>query len=80
MLKSKKNNVRVNVWERGAGLTKACGTAACSSAVAAFKKNLVNNKVNIKFIEGVLKIEINKKENIFMTGPVSEIKKINLNL
>jgi diaminopimelate epimerase len=75
-----KNNVRVNVWERGAGLTKACGTAACASAVAAFKKNLVNNKVNIKFIEGVLKIEINKNENIFMTGPVSEIKKINLNL
>ena len=34
-----KNNITVNVWERGAGLTKACGTAACATAVAAFKKN-----------------------------------------
>ena len=75
-----KNNMTVNVWERGAGLTKACGTAACASAVAGFKKNLVNSKVNIKFSEGALKIEIDKNENIFMTGPVSEIKDINLRL
>tara|TARA_B100001248_G_C27351970_1_gene441819 strand:+ start:41 stop:856 length:816 start_codon:yes stop_codon:yes gene_type:complete len=75
-----KNNMTVNVWERGAGLTKACGTAACASAVAGFKKNLVNSKVNIKFSEGALKIEIDKTENIFMTGPVSEIKDINLRL
>ena len=74
------NNITVNVWERGAGLTKACGTAACASAVAAFKKNLVNNKVNIKFSEGILNIEIDKNDNILMTGPVSEIKKINLKL
>jgi len=74
------NNITVNVWERGAGLTKACGTAACASAIAAFKKNLSNNKVNIKFSEGVLNIEIDKNDNIFMTGPVSEIKKINLKL
>ena len=33
------NNITVNVWERGAGLTKACGTAACATAVAALKKN-----------------------------------------
>ena len=75
-----KNNMTVNVWERGAGLTKACGTAACASAVAGFKKNLVNSNVNIKFSEGALKIEIDKNENIFMTGPVSEIKDINLRL
>ena len=75
-----KNNMTVNVWERGAGLTKACGTAACASAVAGFKKNLVNDNVNIKFSEGALKIKIDKNENIFMTGPVSEIKDINLKL
>ena len=75
-----KNNIKVNVWERGAGLTKACGTAACASAVAALKKSLVNNKVNINFSEGILNIEVDKNDNIFMTGPVSEIKKINLKL
>ena len=75
-----KDNITVNVWERGAGLTKACGTAACASAVAAFKRNLVNNKVNINFQEGVLNIELDKYNNIFMTGPVSEVKNINLKL
>jgi len=75
-----KNNIKVNVWERGAGLTKACGTAACASAVAALKKSLVNDKVNINFSEGILNIEVDKNDNIFMTGPVSEIKKINLKL
>ena len=75
-----RNNMNVNVWERGAGLTKACGTAACASVVAGFKKYLVNDTVNIKFSEGVLKIQIDKSENVFMTGPVSEVKDINLRL
>ena len=75
-----KNNITVNVWERGAGLTKACGTAACATAVAAFKNKLINNKVNIKFKEGILNIEIDKSNNIFMTGPVSEIKNIKINI
>jgi len=74
------NNITVNVWERGAGLTKACGTAACATAVAALKNRLVNNKVDIKFKEGSLNIKIDKTDNIFMTGPVSEVKKIELEI
>ena len=75
-----KNNIKVNVWERGAGLTKACGTAACATAVAALKNKFINNKVNIKFNKGVLKIEIDKNDNIFMTGPVSKIKEIKIEI
>jgi diaminopimelate epimerase len=75
-----KNNIKVNVWERGAGLTKACGTAACATAVAALKNKSVNNKVDVKFNEGILKIEIDKNDNIFMTGPVSEIKNIKIEI
>ena len=75
-----KNNITVNVWERGAGLTKACGTAACATAVAAFKNKLVSNKIDIKFKEGLLNIEIDKSNNIFMTGPVSEIKNIKIDI
>jgi len=74
------NNITVNVWERGAGLTKACGTAACATAVAGLKNRLVNDKVDIKFKEGSLNIEIDKTDNIFMTGPVSEVKKIYLEI
>ncbi|MAV57149.1 MAG: diaminopimelate epimerase [Candidatus Pelagibacter sp.] len=73
-----KNNINVNVWERGAGLTKACGTAACATAVAALKNKLANDKVDIKFKHGSLKIKIDKTDNIFMIGPVSEVKKIEL--
>ena len=69
-----RNNITVNVWERGAGLTKACGTAACATAVAATIKKLTENNINIKFKEGTLNLKIDKDLNIFMRGPVSDIK------
>jgi diaminopimelate epimerase len=75
-----KNNITVNVWERGAGLTKACGTAACATAVASLTKKLTENDVNIKFKEGILNIKIDKDLNIFMRGPVSDIKHTKLEI
>ena len=75
-----KRNILVNVWERGAGLTKACGTAACATAVAGNKNKLVESRVAIKFKEGVLNIFLDEKNNIFMTGPVSEIKNIKVEI
>ena len=69
-----KNNITVNVWERGAGLTKACGTAACATAVASSIKKLTENDINIKFKEGNLNIKIDETQNISMTGPVSDIR------
>ena len=74
------NNITVNVWERGAGLTKACGTAACATAVAAFIKKLTKNDINIKFEEGILNIKMDSDLNIFMRGPVSEIKHTSLEI
>ena len=75
-----KNNIIVNVWERGAGLTKACGTAACATAVASSIKKLTENDVNIKFKEGCLNIKIDESLNISMTGPVSDIKHTKLEI
>ena len=75
-----KNNITVNVWERGAGLTKACGTAACATAVAALIKKLTENDVNIKFKEGSLNIKIDESLNISMTGPVSDIRHTKLEI
>ena len=75
-----KNNITVNVWERGAGLTKACGTAACATAVASLIKKLTENDINIKFKEGILNIKIDKNLNIFMTGPVSDVKHTKLEI
>mgnify|MGYP001318008501 FL=1 len=76
--KKSANDICVNVWERGAGLTKACGTAACATGVAAFEKNLTGKSTNIHFEKGFLNIEYDV--DISMTGPVSDIKEIKIKL
>ena len=75
-----KNNITVNVWERGAGLTKACGTAACATAVAANLEKLQNTRTEIEFNLGKLLISIDENKNIAMKGPVSKIEKIKINI
>jgi len=74
------NLIKVKVWERGAGLTKACGTAACATAFAGKLNNLINNKTDIEFENGKLSISIDEKNSIHMTGPVSDIKEIEIKL
>ena len=68
------------MWERGAGLTKACGTAACATAYAGKLNSLTGNKTDIEFSTGKLSIFIDEKNSIHMKGPVSDIKEINIKL
>jgi len=75
-----KNLIKVKVWERGAGLTKACGTAACATAVAANINNLVEKTTDIEFALGNLTISIDERNSIHMKGPVSDIKNIDIKL
>ena len=75
-----KKLVKVKVWERGAGLTKACGTAACATAVSGAVLNLNERHVDIEFKEGLLNIDWKANNNIYMTGKVSEVKKITVNI
>jgi diaminopimelate epimerase len=75
-----KNLIKVKVWERGAGLTKACGTAACATAVAGDIKKLVDKKTDIEFALGKLTISIDEKNSIHMKGPVSNIENIGIKL
>ena len=75
-----KNLIKVKVWERGAGLTKACGTAACATAFAGKLKNLTENNTDIEFVNGKLSIFIDEKNSIHMKGPVSDIKEISIKL
>jgi diaminopimelate epimerase len=74
------NLIKVRVWERGAGLTKACGTAACATAAAGNIKKLVEKKVDIEFSLGKLSIFIDTNNSIHMKGPVSDIKNIEIKL
>ena len=75
-----KNLIKVKVWERGAGLTKACGTAACATAVAGNIKKLVDKTTDIEFELGRLTISIDERNSIHMKGPVSDIKNIDIKL
>jgi diaminopimelate epimerase len=62
--------ITVRTWERGAGLTLACGTAACAAAVAAIRKKLVDNKVTITLPGGPLVVEWRANGHVWMTGPI----------
>jgi len=75
-----KDLIKVKVWERGAGLTKACGTAACATAMAGKLNNLTEDKVDIQFKSGILNISIDDQNMIHMKGPVSNIQDIEIKL
>jgi diaminopimelate epimerase len=64
-------HLRMRVWERGAGITRACGTGACASAVAGNIRGLVGRKVTVMLDGGDLQIEWRESDgHILMTGPV----------
>jgi len=75
-----KNLIKVKVWERGAGLTKACGTAACATAIAGNINELVEKKTDIEFKLGKLSIFIDNKNSVHMNGSVSSIEKIEIKI
>ncbi|WP_099559065.1 diaminopimelate epimerase [Hartmannibacter diazotrophicus] len=63
------DHIRVKVWERGAGLTKACGSAACAVAVSAARTKRTGRKVLVSLPGGDLFIEWRDDDQILMTGP-----------
>lgn len=60
--------IRMRVWERGAGVTEACGTGACATLVAAVRRGLSAGKAEIKMDGGSLVIEWKNRKDILMTG------------
>ena len=62
--------ITLRVWERGAGLTKACGSAACAATVCAARKKLTERNVTVTLPGGPLDIEWRADDRILMTGPV----------
>jgi diaminopimelate epimerase len=62
--------IDVRTWERGAGLTRACGSAACATAVCAARKGLAERYVTVMLPGGPLEIEWRADGRIWMTGPV----------
>jgi diaminopimelate epimerase len=68
-----RRRIRLRVWERGAGLTRACGTGACAAVVAAHRRGLVDDAVTVRMDGGVLSISWAGAcdDPVLMTGPVA---------
>lgn len=63
--------INLKVWERGVGLTLACGSAACAAAVSAARTGRSARRVDVHLPGGMLTIEWNDKDRVLMTGPVA---------
>ncbi len=66
-----RDHIRLAVWERGAGLTRACGTGACATAVAAMRRGLTARRVTVDLPGGALSIAWGDDNRILMTGPAT---------
>ena len=63
--------IRMRVWERGAGITQACGSGACAALVATARRGLTGRKADVVLDGGTLTIEWLPDNNVLMTGPVA---------
>ncbi|HEY1723554.1 MAG TPA: diaminopimelate epimerase [Magnetospirillaceae bacterium] len=63
--------IRMRVWERGAGITRACGSGACAVLVAAVRRGLTGRKAEIVLDGGPLSIQWREDGHVLMTGPVT---------
>lgn len=64
-------SIRLRVWERGVGITQACGSGACAALVAASRKGLVDRQAVIHLDGGDLEISWRDDNHVLMTGPVA---------
>ena len=69
-----KTHIKMRVWERGTGITPACGSGACATAVAAMRRDLTGRKVVVSMDGGDLTLEWRASDNhVYMTGPVAYV-------
>ena len=66
------DRLRMRVWERGAGITLACGSGACATAVAAHLRGLTGRRVTLDLDGGTLEIDW-REDGVWMTGPVAHV-------
>jgi len=69
------NKIRMRVWERGCGITLACGTGACASAVASHLCGFTGEETEVALPGGLLHIAYKPGEHVFMTGPAQKVFK-----
>ena len=72
-----RNNIQIEIYERGAGYTLASGSSSCAAAGASFKLGLVDNNIIVHMPGGNLEIEIDNDYNVNMIGSVSSVCYVN---
>lgn len=68
-----RNEIQMRVWERGGGITLACGSGACASTVASNLKGLVDSKVSVQLPGGVLEVEWEGQGNPVIAKAPAEV-------
>jgi diaminopimelate epimerase len=66
-----RDRIRLRVWERGAGLTLACGSGACAAIANAVRRGLTDRRASIEMDGGVLELQWRDDGHVLMTGPVA---------
>jgi diaminopimelate epimerase len=66
-----RGRIRFRVWERGAGITRACGTGACAALVAAHRRGLTGRQAIVALDGGTLDIRWRDDGHVIMTGPAT---------
>ena len=66
------DQIRMRVWERGTGITLACGSGACATAVAAHRRGLTGRQVTLQLDGGVLEVDW-RDDGVWMAGPVARV-------
>ena len=64
-------SIRLRVWERGAGITRACGSGACAALVAAYRRGFAGRQAAVVLDGGVLDVAWREDGHVLMTGPIS---------
>lgn len=68
-----KNNIKIEIWERGAGYTLASGSSSSAAASVAYRLGLVGNNINVHMPGGIINIFIDKDNMVYMTGSVNSV-------
>lgn len=70
-----RNNIQIEIWERGAGYTLASGSSSCAAASAAYKLGLVSRELSVHMPGGIIDVQIDDDSRVHMTGSVTSICK-----
>lgn len=68
-----RSNIRIEIWERGAGYTLASGSSSCAAAAVAYRLGLCDSNITVHMPGGKIEIVLSKNHSIIMTGPVKKV-------